>query len=85
MSDKKSITDQEAYEIIEDVIDTLCEVGNGVTDKDLLIAQGNLFLFRDSWLKQKLNNKSIHILPPDSSNMEFIPIRLDLSPELGKK
>lgn len=41
----------EAREILEDVLDTLTEVGNGATDEDLWGARGDLFRFRDEWFK----------------------------------
>lgn len=46
------MTNHEARHIIEDVLDTLVEVGNGVTDSDLHAACDELFKFRDEWFKQ---------------------------------
>ena len=42
----------EAIVILEDVLDTLVEVGNGVTDKMLHEACDKLFNFRDNYFKQ---------------------------------
>lgn len=41
----------EAVEIIEDVLDTLIEVGNGTTDEELHRACDKLFKFRDEYLE----------------------------------
>jgi proline dehydrogenase len=46
------MTHLEASEIIEDVLDTLVEVGNGATDKMLHEAGAKLFKFRDEYLKK---------------------------------
>lgn len=48
---KEPLTLEEASVILETVIDTLCEVGNGVTDSDLHEACDKLFYFRDNWFK----------------------------------
>jgi len=45
------IKKEEASIILEEVIDTLIEVGNGVTDKDLHEAADKLLKFRDQWMK----------------------------------
>lgn len=47
------ITNNEAKLLIEDVLDTLSEVGNGVTDKMLHEACDKLFKFRDEWFNVK--------------------------------
>jgi len=54
--DVKNLTDDDARLIIEDVLDTLIEVGNGITDADLHEAADKLFIFRDYWLKNKISN-----------------------------
>ncbi len=41
---------REASEIIEDVLDALVEVGNGVSDSDLHDVADKLFKFRDNYL-----------------------------------
>lgn len=41
----------EASIILEDVIDTLIEVGNGVTDEMLHEAADKLLKFRDEWFR----------------------------------
>lgn len=46
------MTKEEAREILEDVLDTLVEVGNGTTDDDLKEAADHLFRFRDEWFKK---------------------------------
>jgi hypothetical protein len=43
------LTKEESSILLEYVIDTLIEVGNGVTDKDLHEAADRLFKFRDFW------------------------------------
>lgn len=48
------LSDEEARIILEDVIDTLIEVGNGITDKQLHEAADKLLNFRDNWLDQVL-------------------------------
>jgi len=52
---KKEVTDADAVCIIEDVLDTLVEVGNGVTDEMLHEAADLLFVFRDKWLNKKIS------------------------------
>jgi len=47
------LDDEDAQEIIESVLDTLIEVGNGVTDHHLHEACDQLFALRDKWFKQK--------------------------------
>lgn len=49
------MTKEEASTILEDVIDTLFEVGNGVTDDMLHEACDKLFKFRDEWFKKQNN------------------------------
>jgi hypothetical protein len=46
---KRLLTREAACELLEQVIDTLCEVGNGVTDADLHKAADQLFEFRDRY------------------------------------
>jgi hypothetical protein len=41
----------EAIRLLEDVLDVLCEVGNGVTDDKLHEAADKLFRFRDEWFR----------------------------------
>ena len=48
----KEITREEARSILEDVLDTLIEVGNGTTDEMLHEAADKLFRFRDKWFKK---------------------------------
>lgn len=43
---------EEARLLLEDVLDTLVEVGNGVTDKDLHEAADKLFKFRDEYFNK---------------------------------
>ena len=50
----KVLTDDEARIILEDVIDTLIEVGNGTTDEQLHQAADKLLNFRDNWLDKVL-------------------------------
>ncbi|NTU49362.1 MAG: hypothetical protein HGA87_00445 [Desulfobulbaceae bacterium] len=38
-----------AYDVLNDVIDTLADIGNGTTLKDLHEAAGKLYVFRDIW------------------------------------
>jgi hypothetical protein len=46
---KKKLTKQEASFLLEEVIDRLIEVGNGVTEKELHEAADYLLAFRDKW------------------------------------
>ena len=48
------LSDDEARIILEDVIDTLIEVGNGTTDEQLHKAADKLLNFRDNWLDKVL-------------------------------
>lgn len=50
----KTLSDDEATVILEDVIDTLIEVGNGTTEKQLHEAADKLLNFRDNWFNQVL-------------------------------
>lgn len=50
----KTLSDDEAEVILEDVIDTLIEVGNGTTEKQLHEAADKLLNFRDNWFNQVL-------------------------------
>jgi hypothetical protein len=54
--DSQPLSVDEASEILEDVIDTLIEVGNGVTDKMLHEAADKLLRFRDQYF-DVINNK----------------------------
>lgn len=54
----KCLTDIDARLIIEDVLDTLIEVGNGVTDEELHYAADKLFKFRDAWLNQAIKERN---------------------------
>ena len=38
--------------LLEDVLDTLVEVGNGTSDEDLRLACKKLFLFRDAYFNK---------------------------------
>jgi len=44
----------EAQTLIEDILDTLIEVGNGVTEEQLYIACQKLFCVRDCWFNKAL-------------------------------
>jgi len=46
------MTKDEAKEILEDVLDTLVEVGNGTTDEMLHDAANKLFRFRDEYFNE---------------------------------
>lgn len=46
------LSDNEAEIILEDIIDTLIEVGNGTTDKQLHEAADKLLNFRDNWFNK---------------------------------
>jgi len=48
------LSDDEASLILEDVIDTLIEVGNGTTDEQLHEAADKLLNFRDNWFNEVL-------------------------------
>jgi hypothetical protein len=50
----KVLSDDDAILILEDVIDTLIEVGNGTTDEQLHEAADKLLNFRDNWLHKVL-------------------------------
>jgi len=52
MVKENTITNSEASILLETVLDTLVEVGNGVTDENLHEAADQLFKFRDYWFKQ---------------------------------
>lgn len=52
-----NVSDGDASLIIENVLDTLVEVGNGSTENDLHKAADYLFAFRDKWLYKQLNKK----------------------------
>lgn len=41
----------EATRLLEDVLDVLLEVGNGVTDQQVHEAADKLFRFRDEWFR----------------------------------
>ena len=51
--EKSDITKEEAAEILEDVLDTLIESGNGATQEDLSNATDKLFKFRDRWFDKQ--------------------------------
>lgn len=53
--DRKStrITKEDAHELIEEVLDTLIEVGNGTTDEMLHEAADKLFVVRDCFINQE--------------------------------
>lgn len=48
------LSDDDAAYIIEVVLDTLVEVGNGTTDADLHEAADYLFALRDHWFKSRI-------------------------------
>jgi hypothetical protein len=48
------ISDSEASIILETVLDTLIEVGNGTTDRQLHEQCDQLFKFRDKWFVNKI-------------------------------
>jgi 3-polyprenyl-4-hydroxybenzoate decarboxylase len=48
------LSDADAVLIIETVLDTLIEVGNGVTDEDLHKQVEYLLAFRDIWMSPKI-------------------------------
>lgn len=47
----RQLTDAEAFDLIDDVIDTLIEVGNGTTDEMLHASADKLFAVRDYYIK----------------------------------
>ena len=47
------ITKEDAHELIEEVLDTLIEVGNGTTDEMLHEAADKLFVVRDCFINQE--------------------------------
>lgn len=47
------ITREDAFDLIEDVIDTLVEVGNGTTEEELHEAADKLFVVRDCFIKKE--------------------------------
>ena len=51
------MTKDEASKLLEDVLDTLVEVGNGVTDEMLHEAADKLFRFRDEYFKKIKDEK----------------------------
>lgn len=55
IDNKEKLTIEDAAFILEDVIDTLCQVGNGVTHEHLHEAADYLFAFRDLWFKNMIN------------------------------
>jgi len=46
------MTDKEATALLETVIDSLCEVGNGATDAELHKRADDLIRFRNEWFKK---------------------------------
>ena len=53
-----------AEDLLEDVIDTLCEVGNGVDDEMLHDAANRLFAFRDLWKEESKRIKTLEAVKP---------------------
>ncbi len=54
INNKELLTDQDASSIINGLLDTLIEVGNGgITDAHLHEEADRLFALRDYWFKQK--------------------------------
>lgn len=49
-----SLSDDDAALIIENVLDTLVEVENGITDEELHKAAGYLFALRDKWFEKRI-------------------------------
>jgi hypothetical protein len=50
---------KEASIILENIIDTLIEVGNGVTDEDLHEAADQLLKFRDEWFNNTIEKEEV--------------------------
>jgi hypothetical protein len=57
------MTKEEATTILEDVLDTLVEVGNGTTEEHLKEACDKLFKFRDEWF----NKSEKKIMSPEEA------------------
>ena len=51
---KEALTNDEASFILEEVLDSLIEVGNGITDEDLHKSADDLLQFRDYWFNIKI-------------------------------
>lgn len=49
----RKLTESEAFNLVDNVIDTLIEVGNGTTDDMLHEAADILFLVRDYYISEK--------------------------------
>lgn len=50
-----TLSDDDASLIIENVLDALTEVGNGITDEELCKQRDYMFALRDLWFKKKFN------------------------------
>lgn len=48
------LSDNDASLIIENLLDTLIEVGNGTTDEELHKSADYLFVLRDKWFKKRI-------------------------------
>lgn len=48
-----SLSDDDAALIIENVLDALVEVGNGITDEELHKTADYLFALRDKWFNKR--------------------------------
>lgn len=51
--DERPLSREVAALLLEDVLDTLVEVGNGTSDEDLRLACMKLFLFRDAYFNKE--------------------------------
>jgi len=51
------LSDSDASLIIENVLDSLYEVGNGETEEGLEVALHELFAFRDYWFKRVIKER----------------------------
>jgi hypothetical protein len=49
-----SLSDDDAALIIENVLDALVEVGNGITDEELHKQAEYLFALRDKWFNKRI-------------------------------
>lgn len=52
--DERPLHREVAALLLEDVLDTLVEVGNGTSDEDLRLACKKLFLFRDAYFNKEV-------------------------------
>lgn len=59
MAKESNLSNSEASILLETVLDTLVEVGNGVTDETLHEAADQLFKFRDFWFEHTVGPNGI--------------------------